>query len=83
MGANSSMAGQEGVLAVLSPMARTVDDLIYFSKSIISMKPWEYDHSVHPIPWRTDQEQELKKKKILRVGVMRADGEDGISNRGC
>ena len=41
----TSMPGQEGVPAVYSPMARTLDDLETFWKAILSMKPWTYDHS--------------------------------------
>lgn len=42
----TSMPGQEGVPAVYSPMARTLEDLETFWKAIFSMKPWIYDHSV-------------------------------------
>jgi len=38
------------------------------------MKPWKYDHSVHPIPWRDDAAKEFQEKKKLRVGVLRTDG---------
>lgn len=72
-GVDTSMPGQEGIPSVLSPMARTLDDLIFFSKSIISMKPWKYDHSVHPIEWREDQELDAREKKVLRIGVLRTD----------
>lgn len=68
------MPGQEGIPAVCSPMARTLGDLVYFSKSIISMEPWNYDHTVHPIPWQTDQEEDAKEKKKMRIGVLRTDG---------
>lgn len=71
---NTSMPGQEGIPAVFSPMTRTLPDLVYFSKSILSMKPWHYDHTVHPIPWRTDEEQDVEGKKRLRIGVLRTDG---------
>ena len=74
MGMNTSMPGQEGIPSVFSPMARTLGDLVYFSKSMIGMKPWKYDHSVHPIEWRGDQEREMKEKKTFRVGVMWTDG---------
>ncbi|KAI4155324.1 MAG: hypothetical protein LQ340_001062 [Diploschistes diacapsis] len=74
MGLSTSMAGQEGVLAVASPMARTLDDLVYFSKAIWGMKPERYDHTVHPIPWREDDYQAIKKKSRLRIGIMRTDG---------
>lgn len=72
-GIDTSMPGQEGIPSVFSPMARTLDDLIFFSKSIISMKPWMYDHSVHPIEWREDQELDAREKKVLRIGVLRTD----------
>ncbi|KAI9821137.1 MAG: hypothetical protein M1827_003871 [Pycnora praestabilis] len=74
MGMNTSMPGQEGIPSVFSPMARTLGDLTYFSRSMISMKPWKYDHSVHPIEWRDSQEMEAKEQKKFRVGVMRSDG---------
>lgn len=50
MGNGTSIPGQEGVPPVLSPMARTLEDLEYFWKAIVSMKPWEYDHSVSSSP---------------------------------
>lgn len=56
-----------------SPMARTFEDLLYFFKSYFSMKPWTYDHHVHPIPWREEEYKQGKGK--LRWGVMRDDGE--------
>lgn len=65
----TSMAGQEGIPAVYSPMTRSMEDLGFFLKTIIDLKPWEYDYSVHPIPWT---EPELPKK--LKVGVMYDDG---------
>lgn len=70
----TSMPGQEGIPSVFSPMARTLGDLIYFSKAMISMKPWTYDHSVHPIPWREDAEKEAAEKQKFKVGVLRTDG---------
>lgn len=42
----TSMPGQEGVPAVNSPMARTLEDLETFWKAVFTMKPWTYDHSV-------------------------------------
>ncbi|KAL8718180.1 MAG: hypothetical protein Q9225_004658 [Loekoesia sp. 1 TL-2023] len=73
MGMNTSMPGQEGIPSVFSPMARTLPDLVYFTKSMIGMKPWEYDHSVHLIPWRSEMYNDTKDQKRLRIGVMRTD----------
>lgn len=75
-GLSTSMAGQEGIPAVASPMTRTLDDLVYFSKAILSTDgaSWELDHTVHPIPWRQNAFEAVKNTKRLRIGVMRTDG---------
>ncbi|KIM42466.1 hypothetical protein M413DRAFT_134551 [Hebeloma cylindrosporum] len=70
MGSSTSMPGQEGVAPVYSPMARTLEDLEYFWKAIVSMEPWKYDHSCLPIPWRNID----LTKKPLTWGVMWDDG---------
>lgn len=48
-GNRTSMPGQEGVPAVCSPMARTLDDLETFWEAVMHMKPWTYDHSVSKV----------------------------------
>ena len=73
LGISTSMPGQEGVPSVYSPMARTLNDLTYFTRSVISMQPWTYDPSTHPIPWRADLERDWMEKKF-KVGIMRTDG---------
>ncbi|RDL33172.1 Amidase signature (AS) enzyme [Venustampulla echinocandica] len=70
----TSMPGQEGIPSVFSPMARTLGDLTYFTKSLISMEPWKYDHSVHPISWRPEIEREIQQTKKFRVGLLKTDG---------
>jgi Asp-tRNA(Asn)/Glu-tRNA(Gln) amidotransferase A subunit family amidase len=67
------MPGQEGIASVFSPMARTLHDLTYFTRSIIQMKPWTYDPSVHPIPWHADVEESTSTKKPLRIGLLLTD----------
>lgn len=74
MGMCTSMPGQEGIPSVFSPMTRTLGDLSYFTESMVGMKPWKYDHSVHPIPWRSEVSKEYSSKKKLKVGVLRTDG---------
>jgi Asp-tRNA(Asn)/Glu-tRNA(Gln) amidotransferase A subunit family amidase len=73
LGVNTSMPGQEGIPSVFSPMARTLPDLAYFTRSFIQMQPWKYDQSVHPIPWRSEVEKEYTEKTTLKVGIMRTD----------
>jgi Asp-tRNA(Asn)/Glu-tRNA(Gln) amidotransferase A subunit family amidase len=74
MGMDTSMPGQEAIPSVFSPMARTLNDLTYFTRSLVGMKPWTYDYTVHPLAWREDIETEYREKKRCRVGVMRTDG---------
>ncbi|KAF8249070.1 amidase signature enzyme [Wilcoxina mikolae CBS 423.85] len=62
----TSMVGQEGVPSVYSPMAKTLPDLRYFLETVINMKPWKYDFTVHPIPWRTISLPEKPRWGVLR-----------------
>ena len=71
---NTSMPGQEGIPSVFSPMARTLEDLVYFSRSLIGIKPWLWDHSVHPLEWRAGEERKVRETKNFKIGVMRTDG---------
>jgi Asp-tRNA(Asn)/Glu-tRNA(Gln) amidotransferase A subunit family amidase len=73
VGMNTSMSGQEAIPSVFSPMARTLNDLTYFTRSFIQMQPWKYDYTCHPLEWREEIESEYEEKKKLRIGVMRTD----------
>lgn len=77
MGMNTSMPGQEGIPSVFSPMTRTLDDLTYFTRSFIGMKPWEVDYTVHPLPWRDSAYTSVsssENSQPLRIGLMMSDG---------
>jgi fatty acid amide hydrolase len=77
LGMQTSMPGQEGIPSVFSPMARTLDDLTYFTRAMIGMKPWTYDYTVHPIEWREDDFTSAlgaDEKRKLKVGLMMSDG---------
>ncbi|KAH9174785.1 amidase signature enzyme [Lactarius sanguifluus] len=65
----SAMVGQEGIPAVYSPMTRTLEDLETFWRAVVGMKPWEYDPSCVPIPWRT-----INLPKKMKLGVLWDDG---------
>ncbi|TFY56752.1 hypothetical protein EVJ58_g7443 [Rhodofomes roseus] len=69
--AHTSVPGEQGVGVAFSPMARTLDDLETFWRAVMSMKPWEYDNAVLPLPWR---EVDLSSQKGLKWGVMWDDG---------
>lgn len=63
------MAGQEAVPSVNGPLARTLTDIVLYTKTIIDSEPWLIDPKCVPIPWRVI---ELPKK--LKIGVIRHDG---------
>ena len=70
----AAMAGQEGVPAVYSPMATTLPDLRYLFESVLAMRPWEYDHTVHPLPLHRTGDEPMMEIGRLRWGVLRSDG---------
>ncbi|KZT10329.1 amidase signature enzyme [Laetiporus sulphureus 93-53] len=47
------LPGQESAPTVTSPIARTLDDLQEFWQRVVEMRPWMYDHTCVPLPWRT------------------------------
>lgn len=46
LGTSAPLPGQEFVGTSCSPMARRLDDLEEFWKRVMSMNPWNYDHTV-------------------------------------
>lgn len=70
----TAMPGQEGVMAVYSPMARSLPDLVYFLRSLIEMKPWIYDQACYPIPWRMKDIEREYSTGHRRWAVMPTDG---------
>ena len=56
-------------MSVNGPMARTLEDITLFSKSIVDSEPWKVDAKVLPIPWRP-----VERKKKLKLAVLWNDG---------
>ncbi len=46
VGNSTSLKGLECIPFSYSPMARTLEDLVYIWKAVVSMEPWKYDHTV-------------------------------------
>lgn len=59
------MPGQEAVLAVNGPLARTLSDIVLYSSVVVNSQPWLRDPKCLPIPWRS---VELPQK--LKIGIM-------------
>jgi amidase len=56
-------------MSVNGPLARTLEDVIYYSKVVVDSQPWLHDTKCHPIPWRA-----VDVPKKLKIGVMWNDG---------
>lgn len=59
-GAKNSMDGQNTVLSVIGPMARSVGAVRLAMKSVLGMEPWVSDPGSLPIPWRGEVEERIK-----------------------
>ncbi|TFK90340.1 amidase signature enzyme [Polyporus arcularius HHB13444] len=73
-GSVSCLPGLEAVPTITAPIARTLDDLEEFWKRVVEMKPWEYDHTCVPLPWKNadfvSSGQRLKFGLIMDDGVV-------------
>ena len=72
-GMANSMDGQSTVLSVVGPLARSVSSLQMMMKAVLSQKPWLHDPLVNEIPWRQDQEDGTRGRK-LAFGILAHDG---------
>ncbi|ORY22891.1 putative amidase [Naematelia encephala] len=71
-GANTPMGpvGYDGILCTHGPMARSVDDLELYMRTLLAGEPWLVDPSLSPRPWSPMVQTEKK----LRIGILRSDG---------
>ncbi|KAE8162563.1 amidase signature domain-containing protein [Aspergillus tamarii] len=65
----SGLAGQEAVNSVNGPMAPTLEEITFYSKTVIDQEPWVNDPKCLPIPWRP-----VEPKHRLKLAVMWDDG---------
>ncbi|KAI4722668.1 amidase [Aureobasidium sp. EXF-10727] len=76
-GMANSFDGAPSILSVVGPLSSSSDGLKLAVQSILQTEPWQHDPRVHPIPWRTEQEEEVKKlaqEKKLTFAVLKHDG---------
>lgn len=75
-GSKPGISGQEYILAVNGPMARSIKTLQVYSEAILSeqVSPWDHDIKCLPIPWRKNVIQPPGRK--LRFGLIGAN--DGV-----
>lgn len=64
-----STEGQEHVPSSVGPMARSLDAIHAAFKSLIDLKPWEFDARCAAIPWREDVYQDAISRPLV-IGVL-------------
>jgi amidase len=73
-GMANSMDGQNSILSVVGPLAPNVASLRLATQALLSQSPWLSDPLVHEVPWRPDQEADIKNGKKLCIGILQTDG---------
>ncbi|KAG9641920.1 amidase, partial [Aureobasidium melanogenum] len=76
-GMANSFDGAPSILSVVGPLSSSSAGVKLAVQSILQTEPWLHDPRVHPIPWRTEQEETAKKlaqEKKLTFAVFKHDG---------
>ncbi|GAA5983563.1 hypothetical protein JCM11641_007284 [Rhodosporidiobolus odoratus] len=68
-----SLLGQEFVLSVAAPMARSLSSCTQLPKAVFNANPANYDATFLPFPFRKNSFTEVAGRKKLAFGVMRTD----------
>lgn len=73
------MLGEEQVVPVVGPLSASLDGIKLFMKTLIDQKPWLYEPSLVPMPWRESSIVRMLRKgpqgqSKLRIGVFADDG---------
>lgn len=63
------LEGQESIIGVSGPIAKTLEEIVLWSSTILGLQPWIRDPKCLPIPWRP-----VELKKSLKIGVLWNDG---------
>jgi amidase len=71
-GCAATMLAQEHIVPVIGPLSTSLEGIKAFMKTIIDAKPWLFQPSLLPFPWK--EESLLDKKSKLRVAVLWEDG---------
>ncbi|KAJ8073380.1 hypothetical protein PM082_011654 [Marasmius tenuissimus] len=69
----SSMEGLESLKTLGGPLTQRMGDMIDIWRGVINMKPWVYEPSCLPIPWRESELKDVTGRK-LKWGVVWTDG---------
>lgn len=73
------MLGQEQIVPVVGPLSASLGGIKLFMKTLIDQKPWLYEPSLIPMPWKDTSVTSLLRKgpkgqPKLIIGVLADDG---------
>ncbi|GAB7332275.1 hypothetical protein MBLNU13_g04115t2 [Cladosporium sp. NU13] len=69
----ATMFGQEQIVPVIGPLSTSLEGIKIFMKTLIDQKPWLYEPSLVPMPWRESNKQTPTTTKPLRIGILLDD----------
>lgn len=67
------MVGSDSVVPVVGPLSTSLEGINLFMQTIIAAKPWLYEPSVLPFPWRAEATT-IQPGSRLKVAVLWDDG---------
>lgn len=76
-GLMATMLAQEQIIPVIGPLSTSLDGIKLFMKTLIDQKPWVYQPSLLPIPWRGEVDwlpKDENRKTRLKVAMLKDDG---------
>ena len=63
----ATMFGQEQIVPVIGPLSSSLEGIKIFMKTLIDQKPWLYEPSLVPIPWRESDKQAVSSKSLAVI----------------
>ncbi|KAK4507595.1 hypothetical protein PRZ48_001330 [Zasmidium cellare] len=74
----ATMVGEELIIPVVGPLGQSLSSINLFMKAIIDQRPWLYDPSLVPIPWKDTSKDTLLRRgpdgrRKLRIGLLPDD----------
>jgi amidase len=63
----ATMLGQEQIVPVVGPLSTSLEGIKIFMKTLIDQKPWLYEPSLVPMPWKDSKQGTLVSNQSIRT----------------
>ena len=67
VGFAATMLGQEQIVPVIGPLSTSLEGIKIFMKTLIDQKPWLYEPSLVPMPWRESDKQAVSSRSSALI----------------